>query len=218
MRCAADALRRRCRVRGRTMIAAEKPVFHLDRAGSEYSRGVARRPIGIVAALAVLAVLTALPVFADPPSGAGAGPAHGAKVPKAPITLTGTITASTDAKGQTVYTLTSGGTTYTLEAGPRWFFGDAHPLKPYVGKSVTITGQKAEGSTVVDVEGVNGTALRAAGKPPWAGGWKVVGQMHPGWTQAKADRFKAKFGDCFPPGRCKANKADKLVPAAPGGH
>jgi opacity protein-like surface antigen len=41
------------------------------------------------------------------------------------------------------------------------------------------------------------------GKPPWAGGWKRVGEGHPGWSQEKADRFKAKFGDCFPPGQCK---------------
>jgi hypothetical protein len=51
-------------------------------------------------------------------------------------------------------------------------------------------------------------ALREPGKPPWAGGWKVVGEKHPGWSQEKADRFKAKFGDCFPPGQCK-DKPDK---------
>jgi hypothetical protein len=46
-------------------------------------------------------------------------------------------------------------------------------------------------------------AVREAGKPPWAGGWRRVGERHPGWSQEKADRMKAKFGDCFPPGQCK---------------
>ena len=68
---------------------------------------------------------------------------------------------------------------------------------------MTVDGEVAEGSTDVDVLAVNGTALREAGKPPWAGGWKVVGKQHPGWSQEKADRFQAKFGDCFPPGQCK---------------
>ena len=31
----------------------------------------------------------------------------------------------------------------------------------------------------------------------------MVGAAHPGWSQDKADRMKAKFGDCFPPGKCK---------------
>ncbi len=68
---------------------------------------------------------------------------------------------------------------------------------------MTITGEQAAGSTEVDVLTVDGKALREPGKPPWAGGWKVVGERHPGWSQEKADRFKAKFGDCFPPGQCK---------------
>ncbi len=59
------------------------------------------------------------------------------------------------------------------------------------------------GGTEVDVQTVDGTAIRAPGKPPWAGGWKVQGEKHPGWSQAKADKFKAKFGDCWPPGHCK---------------
>ena len=96
------------------------------------------------------------------------------------------------------------GETYTLEAGPSWYHGDNHPLKPFVGKSVTIVAEGAAGATELDVKSVNGTALRAPGKPPWAGGWKRVGAKHPGWSQAKADRFKTKFGDCFPPGKCKA--------------
>jgi hypothetical protein len=165
-----------------------------------------RRLIATVALLA-LALAVALPALGADPSvppgpGRGKGP-QASKAPKVEVALTGTVRATTDADGKVSYTLTSGGKTYTLDAGPAWFHGDKHPLKAFVGKSVTIVGDSAVGSTDVDVLSVNGTKLRAAGKPPWAGGWKHVGATHPGWSQEKADRFKAKFGDCFPPGQCK---------------
>jgi len=150
-----------------------------------------------------LLALVAVPVLAG---GQGKDNAPGQakdKVAKAPITITGTIQVGSDADGNDAYTLRDGGTTYTLEAGPPWFFGKNHPLKPYVGQSVTVDGEVAEGSTEVEVLAVNGTPLREPGKPPWAGGWKVVGERHPGWSQEKADRFQAKFGDCFPPGQCR---------------
>jgi hypothetical protein len=158
-------------------------------------------------ALAVVLLLAiAVPVLAAGPGASGA-PGQGkdkTKSPETPITLNGTIESSTDAEGEARYTLRDGGTTYTLEAGPRWFFDKgAYPLDPYVGQSVRLEGTVAEGSTEVDVVAVNGTALRGAGKPPWAGGWKVVGEKHPGWSQDKADRMKARFGDCFPPGQCR---------------
>jgi hypothetical protein len=44
------------------------------------------------------------------------------------------------------------------------------------------------------VETVNGKALRAAGKPPWAGGPKVVGKIHPGWKEGKAGRGHGRDG------------------------
>ena len=132
------------------------------------------------------------------------------KAPEHEITLSGTITTGTDADGETEYRMHSGGTTYVLEAGPKWFFGDDYPLKPFVGKNVTIVGEVAEGSTEVDVASVDGTRLREPGKPPWPGGWKKVGERHPGWTEEKAARWAerqaakgAKFGDCWPPGHCK---------------
>ncbi|HUQ43900.1 MAG TPA: hypothetical protein VM451_05745 [Candidatus Limnocylindria bacterium] len=160
-----------------------------------------RRPLVLIIALAVLAIVVAVPVLAAKPS---SPPGQAKDKPaKAPITLNGTIESATDADGKATYTLADGGTTYTLEAGPTWFFGDAYPLKPFVGKSVKVEGEIAEGSTDVDVISIDGTALREAGKPPWAGGWKQVGERHPGWSQEKADRMKAKFGDCFPPGQCK---------------
>lgn len=153
-----------------------------------------------------LVVLAAVPVLAGGGNSGNAPGQQKEKVPSAPITISGTVETSTDADGETIYTLTDGGKTYKLEAGPKWFF-DTYPLQQYVGSSVTINGEIAEGSDVVDVLSVNGTVLREAGKPPWAGGWKAVGEKHPGWSQDKADRFKAKFGDCFPPGQCKDKSA-----------
>ena len=158
-----------------------------------------RRGPLLAGAVGLLAIVIALPVLAAAP------PKD--KVEKTPITLKGSIRTATDASGDTTYTLNSGGTTYTLQAGPKWFHGDNHPLKPYVGRNVTVEGEIAAGSTEVSVISVEGTALRAPGKPPWAGGWKKVGKLHPGWSQEKADRFKAKFGDCFPPGQCKDKPA-----------
>lgn len=169
----------------------------------------------MLVAMAVLAVVLAVPVLAGKPS-EPPGQAK-EKVPSAPITLNGTIETATDADGETTYTLRDGGTTYTLEAGPKWFFGNSYPLDPYVGKNVTVVGEVAEGSTEVDVHSVDGVALREAGKPPWAGGWKRVGEAHPGWSQEKADRHAAKqerFGGCFPPGQCKdKTKPDEAAPS-----
>ncbi len=175
-----------------------------------------RHPIFAVGLL-ILALAVALPALAADPTSlsgpsASAGTGKGdktkaAKAPKVEVTLKGSIVATTDAAGKTTYTLQSGSKTWTLHAGPAWFFGDKYPLKPFVGKSVTIIGETREGSTDVGVVSIDGTALRAPGKPPWAGGWKHVGKLHPGWSQEKADRFKARFGDCFPPGQCKVKHA-----------
>jgi hypothetical protein len=166
-----------------------------------------RRPPALLVVALVFALVAAIPVFAAKPSQAPGQANDKAKGNGTPITLTGTIEVATDADGKATYSMISGGKKYTLEAGPPWFFGDKHPLKPYVGKSVRVVGEIAEGSTEVDVQSVDGTALRAPGKPPWAGGWKRVGSIHPGWSQDKADRMKAKFGDCFPPGQCKDKSA-----------
>lgn len=159
-----------------------------------------------------MAALSALIVAPALAAGGGKSAAPGQnkdKVEKSPITLNGTIEAAANTEGKKTYTLADGGNTYKLEAGPQWFFDEgAYPLDQYVGQAVTIEGEIAEGSDEVDVISVNGTALRAPGKPPWAGGWKAVGERHPGWSQEKADRKNAKFGDCFPPGQCK-DKSDK---------
>ena len=176
-----------------------------------YSPRMSRRTSTILVSLALLLVVS-VPVLAGTGGGKENAPGQQKeKTPKAPITLNGTIESAAGENGKTEYTLTDGGTTYTLSAGPKWFFDSgSYPLDPYVGEAVTIEGEITEGTTDVDVISVNGTALREAGKPPWAGGWKAVGERHPGWSQEKADRFKAKFGDCFPPGQCKdkPNKGD----------
>jgi hypothetical protein len=166
---------------------------------------VAPRPLLSVLAACALVVALAVPALGAKSSAPGQ---QKDKAAKAPITLTGTIEKSKDADGDTTYTLADGGVTYTLEAGPKWFFAEgAYPLDAFVGKDVTVAGERAAGTSEVDVKSVNGAALLAEGKPPWAGGWKRVGSVHPGWSQEKADRFKAKFGDCFPPGQCKEKPA-----------
>lgn len=151
------------------------------------------------------------------PDKAGTGN-KGNETPEVAITLKGTIAMSKDANGFSSFTVASGGKTYGLEAGPPWFWGANNPLAKFAGKTVTVTGETQAGSTDVDVLTVDGTAIRAPGKPPWAGGWKAVGSKHPGWSQEKADKFKAKLGDCFPPGQCKgAVKAPTASPAIPRG-
>jgi hypothetical protein len=154
-----------------------------------------RGPLAL-AALVVLAVVVAIPVLAaspSPSSGPGPGNGKGPKAshePEVSVTLKGTVAATTAGDGSVEYTFTSGGRTLRLEAGPKWFWGDKNPLKPFVGKSVTIVGEQS--GDELEAQTVDGTALRAPGKPPWAGGWQAVGKSHPGWSQDKADRFAAR--------------------------
>ncbi len=160
------------------------------------------------------------------PDKPGKGP-KASKEPEVAVTLSGVVTATTDADGTTGYAMTVAGKTVRLEAGPSWFFGDKHPLKAFVGKTVTIVG--GQRGDEVDVETVDGVRLREAGRPPWAGGWKAVGSAHPGWTQEKWDKWQAKQagkGDkrgaaagagCWPPGHCKGPKASAEAPDPNGG-
>ena len=128
---------------------------------------------------------------ADKP-GKGPKESKADKVPESPVTLIGRLGTRTNAQGETEYTLTVGSTVYVLHAGPPWWWGEDHPLAGLVGESVTITGEAAEGSTDVDVFTAGGETIREPGKPPWAGGWKRVGEKHPGWAQWKADKLAAK--------------------------
>lgn len=130
--------------------------------------------------------------------------AQGDRVPEEPVSLTGRIGTVTDADGETDYTLTVGSTVYTLETGPRWWWGDKNPLAGLVGRSVLVEGERAQGATSIDVFVAGGTTIRAAGKPPWAGGWKVVGERHPGWAQWKVDKWAdrlAKWAAKWPDGK-----------------
>lgn len=174
--------------------------------------GAARLGLIAIAVLAVAAAV-ALPVLGASPAPPGAAapsdhPGKGPKASKEPevaVTLHGTVAKTTDADGEVAYTITADGRTLKLEVGPPWFWGDHHPLAAVVGKTVTITG--VQSGDEVDVLTIDGTAIRGAGRPPWAGGWKAVGSAHPGWSQDKADRFaekaKALGVDCWPPGWCK---------------
>jgi hypothetical protein len=169
---------------------------------------------------------TAAPERAKPSKQPGAKPEKAgnqeSESEEAAVTLSGTVGTKTNADGDSEFTLAVGATTLTLDAGPAWFWKDKNPLKPFVGKRVTVVGEQAQGSTEVEVQSVNGTLIREPGKPPWAGGWKVVGKDHPGWSQEKWDRWqskltdmKARFGlDCWPPGHCKDASGNPVTPNA----
>ncbi len=178
---------------------------------------LSRRSSVWILAVALLAIGVALPVLAASPSsstpGGGADPkaSHPPRPLKAPavtVTIRGEVRSTTNAKGRPEFTLLANGKTLRLDAGPPWFFGANHPLLPFVGKTVTIVGEQS--GDEIDVTSVDGKALRAPGKPPWAGGWKRVGKDHPGWSQAKADRAEAKQkakAACIASGQCKDNDA-----------
>src|SRR5919108_835217 len=119
-----------------------------------------RRILATVALIALLAAVTVPALAANQPAPVGqitkpenAKPSSPPglankpdKAPKSAITITGMIQEATDADGRLIFTLQDGGTTYTLDGGPAWFYGDDHPLKKYVGQSVTVVGEVAEGS------------------------------------------------------------------------
>ena len=183
---------------------------------------ITRARLPLVGLLVLALGVLALPVMAADPSGPPSEPpatretpprdkpdhaGKKAKEPKVAVTVRGTVSVSQDEDGHPVYELTADGKTWQLDAGPPWFHGDAHPLKSHVGKTVTIAGEAGEGSSELDVETIDGTALRSNGPPPWAGGWKAVGERHPGWSADKAARHAERSGDCFPPGQCRNGKS-----------
>ena len=86
------------------------------------------------------------------------------------VTLTGTVGTETTARGATAYTLDTGAAVLRLDAGPAWFYPNAYPLAPYVGKQVTVVGKQRQGSRQVDVLSIDGNVIREPGRPPWAGG------------------------------------------------
>lgn len=147
------------------------------------------RRLGITVVVGIAVIAIAIPALAASPSPSG-GPAKSPKADKGPevaVSVVGPVSAVTDADGRPSYTITANGKTWTLSAGPAWFWGDKNPLAPFVGKSVTVAGTSHANELEVDVETVDGKAIRAPGKPPWAGGPWVVGPTHPGWKEWMAD-------------------------------
>ena len=181
----------------------------------------------LVGGAIVVALAIAIPVMGADPSPSGGPPGQSkpeksanpnkpdkaakpdkapkaAKTPEVAVTVQGTVTKGTDDKGRPTYSVTASGKTWELSAGPSWYWGDKNPLNSYVGKSVSIAGSTHEGETELDVETVDGTALRASGKPPWAGGPWVVGETHPGWKPWMADGKPGKgLGRENAPGQLK---------------
>lgn len=148
------------------------------------------RPLFLLAGLLVL-LLVVTPAFGANPQGK---PAKAEKGPAIARTLTGTIVATKDTKGRATYEMTVNGVTWELSAGPKWYWAGSNPLAAYVGSEVEVTGTYREGRTDLSVATVDGTAIRAAGRPPWAGGPKVVGERHPGWKDATGSKAKANPG------------------------
>ena len=156
-------------------------------------------PILVIAAAGLIAipVLAASPSPSTPPGETKPDkspnpnkPDKAAKPDKGPelaLTAKGTIQQAIDDQGRPTFTLTVDGKTWDLSAGPSWYWGDKNPLKAFVGKSVTVVGSYHDGDTELDVESIDGTALREGGKPPWAGGPWVIGESHPGWKPWMAD-------------------------------
>lgn len=159
-----------------------------------------RRLVLLVTALAAIVLISA-PVFGASPS---PKPEKAEKGPEIAKTLRGVVATTTDGKGRATFTMTVDGTTWELSAGPKWFWGDHNPLAAFVGKTVEVTGTYRTGETEFDVTTVDGKALRAAGKPPWAGGPKVVGKIHPGWKDGKTGNGHGKgHGKAGAPGQLK---------------
>jgi hypothetical protein len=99
--------------------------------------------------------------------------ARTADEPEVVTELSGTVTAQTAADGTTTYLLETPTGSLELDAGPPKYWGQAHPLTPYVGSTVTVTGVVDEADDELSVYTVDGQVIRAPGRPPWAGGPKA---------------------------------------------
>jgi hypothetical protein len=128
------------------------------------------------------------------------GKAQKTHTPEQAITVHGTIQKATAPDSKIAYTLVANATTYRLSDGPEWWWGPNDPLASYVGKTVDVTGEIAQGSTDIDVLSIDGKAIRAPGRPPWAGGPRAVGEKHPGFKASKDANDKAKDKGSGKPG------------------
>jgi hypothetical protein len=138
----------------------------------------------------------------------GTGTAAGANSQETLISVTGEVSTKI-VNGDSYYVLLNneGETLYYLEVGPPWFYrnnNNAHPLEGFINQEVNITGEvdqprvalpenanprakanKANAkmaptdAPTLDVYTIHDQTLRAPGRPPWAGGPKVV-PGHPG--------------------------------------
>ncbi len=152
-------------------------------------------PVASEAPIATEAPVAVPPVA--PESAATPEPAKATETPDADevtTTLSGVLSTKADADGDVDYYIGDA----RLSVGPPWFWGDKHPLAGLVGTTITVTGQTETGNPAkakakanaktkdsgpeFEVLTVNGTTIREPGKPPWAGGPKVVGPSHPGFA------------------------------------
>lgn len=156
-----------------------------------------RRLALFLAGSAVAIALVILPLLM-PATNPTAGKAQKTHKPEIAITVRGTIQKSAAQDGTTEYTMLANGTTYRLSDGPAWWWGAKDPLAAYVGRTVEVVGKVAQGSTALDVQSIDGKALRAPGRPPWAGGRKAAGQKHPGAGKSK-DKDTGKPGPSASP-------------------
>lgn len=110
-------------------------------------------------------------------------------------TLTGTIVLQENELGRMAYFLDRGdGQLVELRFGPAWFWGELNPLHVLAQTQASIGGlladDLAEQAAVLEVRTINGVE-RATDKPPWAGGPKVQGEVHPGyegWSHGQANK------------------------------
>jgi len=105
--------------------------------------------------------------------------AMGPKVAEALTEQTGTLTTQTTTGGETVYVLKTPSGDLVLEVGPPWFWGASHPLAPFVGQTVTVTGLQKAGSDDFAVFTIGDQVIRGPGRPPWAGGPNANGRQTP---------------------------------------
>ncbi len=119
------------------------------------------------------------------------------------VTVTGEISATT-ATGEAAYQISVAGQAVRLNVGPPWH-QDADPLAQFVGKTVTVIGERSTGmpspnasanakgepseGPEIDVftvtSGGTTVTIRGSGKPPWAGRPKAIGAKHPGSKTSK---------------------------------
>lgn len=123
-------------------------------------------------------------------------------------TTTGIVEGPEEVDGRMVYFLVVGEDRIELSFGPSWFWGALDPLHALAeaGTEVSIGGNLQDGlpdenasdmaqeqafkDSVIKVRTIDGSK-REAGKPPWAGGPKVVGKPHPGyegWSKGQAEK------------------------------